>query len=140
MYTWNQRNPVWLFVSLMADVVPENQLHETWPDVVRLVLLCLECDTSWAILAASVEQLNRKYIWFWHWLNGIYHTYMKVDKIFPCLNICEERKVSFPCQYLNPRPFSIATGMLSWRHGVVLGRRWDVSSSLLQDLRFSYWC
>jgi len=48
----------------MADVVPENQLHETWPDVVRLVLLCLECDTSWAILAASVEQLNRKYIWF----------------------------------------------------------------------------
>ena len=53
---------MWLFVSLMADVMPENQLHETWTDAMRLVFLCLERDISWAILAASGEQLNRKYL------------------------------------------------------------------------------
>ena len=41
-----------------------NIRNELWPDAMRLALFCLERDTSWAILAASGEQLKRKYIWF----------------------------------------------------------------------------
>jgi len=55
---------VWLFVSLMTNVMLENELHESWSDAMRLVLFCVERDTSGTVLAASGEQLNRKNIWF----------------------------------------------------------------------------
>jgi len=64
VYTPNQRSLVWLFVSLMTNVMLENQLHESRSDAMRLVLFCVERDTSGTVLAASGEQLNRKNIWF----------------------------------------------------------------------------